>query len=455
MRILKIVGLAGLILAVTGTAGANTTLPPNAQFLEACTGLRFSMSIAGLEIDYGQVVDPVTQNVIAQGTGIAIGYIPDGLDPSGVGNSGGRFVMYTNVVGVPTVVADVDSFGVSSQPNPLAPGYIPNLAAVLANPQNVFTAYGVGQVDSLQQKGQAKCYPHVSPTGAGNSQQMTFTVNDLQLAIGSPSWETLPFPGSPGYVTNLPAYPNAPGGGLVTSFVPNTGLVHFVEDPSTDVDALSWTALMGAPALELPTGLMSGMTYYNPAATNGAWSFSEVGAGTGDNDGVIVALVHNTLNAPFQALGLDSFNADLRGPAGLSTGPVVVYPAGHPWAGFVYPAGHPLAGQPMAFWSGGATSFQDGGPSWAIVGGSWKDTVLDDTPFQINSNVRFGAHQTGIIDGTPGVLPEDPLTFTFQSPRGGGPEIFGGHVIPEPMTMIGVFMGVGGLGGYIWRKRRP
>ena len=57
------------------------------------------------------------------------------------------------------------------------------------------------------------------------------------------------------------------------------------------------------------------------------------------------------------------------------------------------------------------------------------------------------------LGNDPGALPEDAASFTFQTPDGAGPEIFGGNIVPEPLTMLGVFLGIGGLGNYIRRRR--
>lgn len=408
-----------MMLAGSGAAWA---LPANGPALTSLgDDLRFSVNFAGLEIDYGTVTFDVGAPVVV-GTGGAIGYVPAAFYPSpGVGLPGGLFVFF-NSAG--TVLADVDATGASS-----SPGVVPNLGAMLTNPANVFMTYGVGVIDNVQNPdGTVVSFPETYPGAPATTQQLTFVVRDLQLTISSPtpaSFEAS-IDGGTGFGT----------GTLTTSFAANTGIISIFEDAITDVDsrAVMIPAMAGAPAGELPTA------FFDPNTTGGPEYFDPLGGALSPfryadpSDAMETEVLRLTHTGGM--LGTDVFNADLRTPAG----PNVVT--------------HPTLGA-LTVWTGGRTGFSDPSASLFITGGSWAGTILDPgVGFRITSDVAFGLTQTGTGGADPGVLPEDPDTFTFQTPLGGGPEIFGGSVIiPEPLTMMGLVMGGSALAGYL-RKRR-
>jgi len=91
-----------------------------------------------------------------------------------------------------------------------------------------------------------------------------------------------------------------------------------------------------------------------------------------------------------------------------------------------------------------------------IIGGAWQ--YLPPLMWEVEPNyfgtrdLRFGSSGEGDLFIESDVVPYDAgLTdwvVTSDDPGRGY------QVIPEPMTMLGVFMGIGGLAGYIRRRRR-
>lgn len=437
MRTLKLCMALGLVLALVSPGWA---LSSNAgKLTNVGDPLRFSVNFSGFEIDYGDVVDPQTGGVIGSGTGLALGYVPSN-DPGGIGaGRGGLYVLYDSSG---TVIADVDAAGANT------PG-VANLGLVLAN--NQFTAFGVGTIDSIQNPdGNTVANPQTRPGGPGDTYQMTFTAADIPVTF-VPSVN----PVSQTFDTGFDSVTGLGTGTVESDFLPG-GVVEILEDRTTDAQG----SPLGLPtpgdgstvAGELPVSYMSGIDYYEPAVSGGAGAFAFNSPAAGPEadamEAVVLALSHNGALS-----GTDSFGADWRGPVIPAS-----LPAGYVTAGT--PVNHPTLG-PIGIWSGGRTTFRDNDVSLDITGGTWVPMPIADTPgFRMTSDVAFGYYQTGNtatfggpLGNDPGALPEDAASFTFQTPDGAGPEIFGGNIVPEPLTMLGVFLGIGGLGNYIRRRR--
>ncbi|MCK4627295.1 MAG: PEP-CTERM sorting domain-containing protein [Phycisphaerae bacterium] len=81
--------------------------------------------------------------------------------------------------------------------------------------------------------------------------------------------------------------------------------------------------------------------------------------------------------------------------------------------------------------------------------GFGNNSLVAGDDYQLTGAFRFGAEDTGAYDS-------DYNTFTFQQGEPGSvatlTQLKGG-LIPEPLTMLGLFLGVGSLAGYI-RKRK-
>ena len=414
------------VLALCVTTGAFGVLDTNGSKLTNIgENLRVSVNFAGIEIDYGEVFLD-TGGSVTLGNGGALGYVPAAVDPSPSGT--GMFVLYDSAG---TVIADVNSSGVSS-----APGVFPNLGAVLADPRNVFKTFGLGTIDNLQNPdGTVVSFPETFPGAPATTQQLSFVFRDLELTIASPTPANFEASLQFDPVTTL----LLGTGTLSTTFRPGTGMFSIYEDATTDVDsrAMMIPAAGGAPAGELPTSFLdpdgTGLNeYFDPADRTDSSPF-RYSDPTDAQETEVLRLAHTG-----GMIATDAFNSALRGPLHVGNGAPVI---------------HPLFG-PITMFSGGRSAFSDNGPSLFPVGGSWLPyPVSDEEGFRITSDVAFGLSQTD-SGFDPGALPEDPDTFTFQTPLGGGPEIFGGRVvIPEPLTMLGLLLGGGSLAGYL-RKRR-
>jgi hypothetical protein len=76
--------------------------------------------------------------------------------------------------------------------------------------------------------------------------------------------------------------------------------------------------------------------------------------------------------------------------------------------------------------------------------------LLADGDYTLSGELEFGAGATGTYDS-------DPFTFTFQQGEPGSvgdlTQLQGELIVPEPVTMAGMFLGLGSLVGYV-RKRR-
>jgi len=78
----------------------------------------------------------------------------------------------------------------------------------------------------------------------------------------------------------------------------------------------------------------------------------------------------------------------------------------------------------------------------ALSAGAWASKLSTDS---LGLNGRFMEVRATLTRGASGVTPVlSDLTFTFSTPLG---------VIPEPITMLAVGLGIAGLGGYIRRRR--
>ena len=88
------------------------------------------------------------------------------------------------------------------------------------------------------------------------------------------------------------------------------------------------------------------------------------------------------------------------------------------------------------------------GPAWRdwyVVGGSYDPE--DDT-------MNFGAAwNAGFLLADPLVSPGDTNVTDHILGIDSGPGGSGNGVIPEPLTMLGLFLGLGGIGAYIRRRR--
>jgi len=447
MRTLKLCVVLGLFMATAGVAQA---LPSNRVGLTPYQDLRFSVNMSGFEIDYSSagLLDNTGALVT---TNAALAYVPAAIDSAAVGYaSGGRYVLYDHTG---EILADVDATGA------FVSGV--DLSVVLAN--STFTAFGVGVVDNVQNPdGTVHSLPQTYPGGPGTHQQMTFTVANLPL-----TFVPVVNPGTGTFDTGFDVTTGLATGTTLTTFLPG-GVLEIVEDGTTDAQGAPSKVPAPGDGSTLPGELP--VSYFDPLGT-GTADYYELVANGGSPD-----FAFNSPVAPapeFDAAedtslvlvhiggltGTDSFQADLGGPAS----PGIV------GGGYVAPELAALSDTfsgyaPTAYWTGGRTTFQDKQTSLAIVGGSWASSVLDPSVgFRMTSDVAFGFYQTGSTPTTvgppgagqtdPGALPASGATFTFQTPEGGGPEIFGGEVIPEPLTVLGVFLGVGGLAGYIRRRR--
>ena len=85
-----------------------------------------------------------------------------------------------------------------------------------------------------------------------------------------------------------------------------------------------------------------------------------------------------------------------------------------------------------------------------ITGGAWAPWWEVKDYYFGTSDFRFGTSQYGDLFVESDVVPYDAgLTDWIVTSDDPGR----GNVVPEPLTMAGVFLGLGGLGGYIRRRR--
>ena len=83
-----------------------------------------------------------------------------------------------------------------------------------------------------------------------------------------------------------------------------------------------------------------------------------------------------------------------------------------------------------------------------IVGGDWQP-LFEVLPFYFpNTDWRFGTSQNGDLFVTTNLVPDQSLVWSFTSD-----DPVRGNMVPEPVTMCGMLLGIGCLGRYI-RKRR-
>ena len=415
MNMVKILAV-GLMLTVLSSA-AYAQLPSNGDALlnEPGEPVRFSVNMTGMEIDWGTVYLDDQQSVDL-GTGAALGYVPETFDPTsgpGSGLPGGLFVLYDSQG---QIVADVNAAGLSSSAG------FPNLVSVFTDPRNSLRAFGVGIIDNVQAPdGELATVPQTFPGAPATTQQLTFAFRDLELRINSPTPAN--FEAAQATDPDLGPYGTS---SLTSIFSPDAGLLSIFEDSSTDADsrASGIAANANAPAGELPVDFFDPMDtganeYFDATGTDPAFRFVD----SSDPDQTEVLRLDHIGGMQTTEV----FNTDLR------------------------TIQHPIWGE-VTVVSGGRSSFSDNQESLIVVGGDWAGEILDPgVGFRITTDVAFGLTQTGGGSANPGVLPEDPYTFTFQTPGAGGPEIFGGRIVPEPVTLT--LLGAGLLAVAARRRR--
>ena len=227
----------------------------------------------------------------------------------------------------------------------------------------------------------------------------------------------------------------APAGGTrylgePTAGTPDGSVIHElpVRDEAVDTNAV--------PGGDLLVSLSDG-TYYDRFGSG--WPELAFAGDPADDDYVLWSFVGNpdsifTVRETFNLGGAETF-------IDAATG-VLVYISGPSSIMDPFVSGFGLVGQLIP-----GVSLAPGGKTDGGVG--WGNKYLFGE-YQITADFRFGAENTGAWDS-------DYNTFTFQQGEPGSvgtlTQLKGMILIPEPLTMLGVFMGVGGIAGYI-RKRR-
>jgi len=427
MRILKFAVLMACMLAVTGTAGATSVPLPSSN-----TGNLTVEAIGANAEIFVQVTDPNNPLKLPIGVynNIGIGY---SLNVDGAGTPG--FVLYSGATSStsaaptgPTTILATDTTGA------LIKSIFTGTTATGANTNTIGRLFVSGLVNTITANDTANkvSYP-IAPGSPGT--QLTFSlyhayVQNLQLVT------------TPGIGT---------GGQLETQFfLSGTNNVHFdmYADPTADVSIpgtgkryVSVTGTSGATP-ELPVrdngagntllvGLDDG-TYYDKAA-NG-WNNLDFTGNPTDDDEVWWSWVGNT-NSQFLVdetfdirTGAESFT--IGGITFYTSGPSTIVPA-VTLIGQLTPGASPNVGKADA---GGL--------------GFGNSQLVNGTDYKLSGAFNFGGSRTGAYDS-------DPQTFTFQQENVGLvtlTQLNGLFNIPEPATMLGVFLAVGALGKYVRRR---
>lgn len=448
MRCLRLLLLGGVVFALAGPAGAVTTIPLPSNG---------NMSIDAFGA-YSEIFIETGDNPIAglpansQLNDVAIGWSED------IGGGVADFVLYKGALSstgaAPTAPGTVIATGTSAIENVFKDGgdtrgrlYVGGVLQSITttdsvaynkggisgtmdtnpNPQLTFSVYN-GYVEDLA----------LAPGTVGVSGGQILTDFVLSGADGEEVhldiWADDTPDATLGQVTGSAAtagkrYVGVPAAGSARPELP-------VRDNDGDTDGDGFNDVPGTLMVDINDG-----TYYDRGTTGTPWEEIAFAGDPADDDHVFWSFLGNPdslfrVNESFTVGPGESFTDPVSGITVFTSGPsLTVDPTVGP--------GFSIVGQ----FNPGASLVTTAGKTDAGGVGFGNHLLADD--YVLTAGFRFGGSITGAYDS-------DPNTFTFQQ---GEPGSVGtltqleGTLIPEPVTMAGMFLGLGSLVGYV-RKRR-
>ena len=460
MRVLKFLAVAGLILAVSGTAGAiSVPLPPSGDMEVKAYGAfsEFFLVVTDannpLRMAVGTYNDKIGIGVYDSDAGTA-GIQPGFVIYTGANSSVGApatpptaIIAVNGTTGTQVTISDVVSGTGAFAGKIHGELYVGGMInTISSNPSNQTVTYNHGPGDVTNPNPQltfalynAKVTNMTLNVGTGDQLLTDYTIaadpnNTLHFDVWADATPdaSLGSPLGPGQ-----RYQSAPtANGNRTPELP-------VRDDNAPGNA-------GTLLVSLSDG-----TYYDRAG--GGWGELDFAGNPADDDQVMWSFVGNPNNSLFEVTegfslvpGVsESFTAaaDLNGDGdtldtvnGVSEAAVTVFISGS--SDVLDPSFMSLQGQLIP-----GLSLAPAGKTVGGYGFYNSLNLLND--YIVTADFAFGGKNTGAYDS-------DPRTFTFQQGFPGGvgtlTQITGQLIIPEPLTVLGVLMGVGGLAGYIRRR---
>jgi len=441
MRVFKFLMFAGLILAVTGMASAVTVALPAGSTMKLDAWGAFSEIFLDLQAN----------NVLGMPAGtynnVAIGY------DKAANAGGGGFVLYTGASS--STVADPTP---PTTTIPLPVGF---------TIQDIFTGktaagaatgtrgrmYVGGLVQSISTATDSVSYAK-NALGVGGNTQLGFAAYNAYVSGITLS----PVDGVTGLINTT---------FVLTAGTPNERLHFDVWADNTPDATLGGTVnppggqrYLGVPGAGVPPGSAIPELPVRDTLTDGSGLLPSLGDGTyydrngkgwpelafagapADDDVVFWSWEGNpgsvfTVAEQFAIPG-ETF-VDQFGNTIYVSGPSILLSP--------YVAGFGIVGQLVK----GTSLVDPNGYTRTVVnpdGSGLGNNLLDNNPYILTANFDFGGLRTGAYDS-------DQNTFTFQQ---GDPGAIGnltqltGGLVPEPLTMVGLFLGLGGLGRYLRRR---